>query len=116
MPDVTVKRLDELEHVPPAFFRARQGVEASAFGINILKLPPGWEDYPHHDHAEQGQEEVYVVVEGSGKLVVEGEEFDLEPIAVARVGPNTKRKWLPGDEGLTLVAIGGIPGGVYAPR
>lgn len=117
MADVTVKKLDELAFFEPAFYQAgKKGLEATAFGINILKLPPGWEDYPHHDHAEQGQEEVYVVVEGSGKLVVGDEEWELEPIALARVGPTTKRKWIPGDQGLTLVAVGGIPGGVYEPR
>ncbi len=116
MADATVKKLDELEHFPPAFYRGGAGIGASAFGVNILKLPPGWEDYPDHDHAEQGQEEVYVAVEGSGRLVVEDAEYDVEPITIARVGANTKRKWIPGEGGLTLVAIGGVPGGVYQPR
>jgi mannose-6-phosphate isomerase-like protein (cupin superfamily) len=114
--DLSVKRLEELEFFPPAFYRAGAAVGASAFGINVLDLPAGWEDYPHHDHAEPRQEEVYVVVKGSGKLVVEGEEFDVEPITVARVGPETKRRWIPGENGLTLVAVGGVPGGVYQPR
>jgi hypothetical protein len=34
---------------------------------------------------------------------------------LARVGPIQKRKIIPGDEGVTLLALGGTPGKAYEP-
>ena len=113
MPDVTVKRFDELESHAGQFLYAGKGLGVSAFGMNVERLPPNWADYPHHDHSEQGEEEVYVVLEGSATLEADGETWELEPGTLARVGPDQKRKLVPGDEGVTLLALGGTPGKAY---
>jgi uncharacterized cupin superfamily protein len=115
MADVTVKSFDELESPSGQFLYAGKGLGVTAFGINIEKLPSGWDEYPDHDHAEEGQEEVYVVIEGSATLTADGESWDLEPGTIARVGPEQKRKIVPGDWGVTLVAIGAAPGTGYKP-
>jgi uncharacterized cupin superfamily protein len=44
---------------------AELGVES--FGMQVLDLPPDFREYPEHDHADDGQEEVYVVLRGSGQ-------------------------------------------------
>ena len=49
------------------------------FKVNRLELPPGGEG-PEHDHATNGEEEVYAVVGGSGTLLVDGEEVALRPV------------------------------------
>jgi gentisate 1,2-dioxygenase len=116
MPDVTVKRLDELESYAGQFLYAGKGLGVTAWGMNVERLPPGWTDYPHHDHAEEGQEEVYVVLKGSATLEADGESWQLEPGTLARVGPEQKRKIVPGADGVTLLAIGGTPGRPYEPR
>jgi oxalate decarboxylase/phosphoglucose isomerase-like protein (cupin superfamily) len=37
--------------------------------MQVLDLPPNLsEGYPEHDHAETGQEEVYAVLRGSGRM------------------------------------------------
>lgn len=43
-------------------------------------------------------------------LQASGESWELEPGKLACVGPAQKRKLVPGDEGVTLLAIGGTPG------
>lgn len=116
MADVTVKSFDDLDSHGGQFLYARKGLGVTSFGLNVEKLPAGWDGYPEHDHAEDGQEEVYVVIEGSATLELGGETFDLEPGTMARVGPEEKRKIVPGDEGVTLIAIGGTPGRAYEPR
>lgn len=44
-------------------------------GFGIMEVPPNGV-FPEHTHPER--EEVYYVLSGSGKIVVEGEEVDVE--------------------------------------
>jgi uncharacterized cupin superfamily protein len=115
MADVTVKRFSELESYnnEGRFLRASRGLGVSAWGMNILELPPNWPDYPEHDEASDGQEEVYMVLKGSAKLEAGGQAWTLEPGMMARVGPTEKRKLTPGASGATVLALGGTPGKPY---
>jgi uncharacterized cupin superfamily protein len=107
---VVVKRLGELETaMGGGFGLVGKTLGVSAFGINVLRLPPGYEDYPEHDEAASGQDEVYVVVRGTARLLADGAEHELSPLAFAHVPAGTKRKWLGGPEGATIVAVGGVP-------
>jgi len=123
MADVTVKKFDDLEsYQGPAgrpsggFLYAGKGLGVTAWGMNALRLPPSWPDYPDHDHKSDGQEEVYVVLEGSATLEAGGETWDLRPGTLARVGAGQKRKIRPGSKGATILALGGTPGKAYEPR
>ena len=118
MSDVTIKRFDDLESYKGEgrFRYAAKSLGVSSWGMNILHLPPQWSDHPDHDHQKDGQEEVYVVLDGSAKLLAGNETFNLEPGLLARVGPNLKRKIVPGPNGVTLLALGGTPGKAYTPR
>lgn len=118
MPDVTVKTIDELQSWEGGgqFRYAGKDLGVTAWGMNVEVLPPGWEEYPEHDHAEDGQEEVYVVLEGSATLHAGDEVWTLAPGILARVGPQQKRRIEPGDAGVTLLALGGTPGEAYEPR
>lgn len=113
MGGVIVKRLGELEtSMGGGFGHVGKGLGVSAFGINALRLPPDYDGYPEHDEAESRQDEVYVVVKGSARLVADGEEHELTPLSFAHVPCGVKRKWLAGPEGVTIVAVGGVPGAV----
>lgn len=121
--DITVMRIEDVEPyrgpnaLPRIEFRALgRELGITAWGMNVLKLAPGATKYPEHAHAEDGQEEVYVVLEGSATLQSDGEEWRLERGMVARVGPAAKRKWLPGESGVTILAVGATPGKAYVPR
>lgn len=123
MSDVTAKRIEELEFyegprtVPGIRFRyAGRSLGISAWGMNVLEIEAGSTRYPEHDHAKDGQEEVYVVLRGSATLQAGGDRFTLEPGVLVRVGPSQKRKILPGPDGVTLLALGSTPGKAYEPR
>lgn len=110
----TVKKIDDMEAIYlGAFKRARAELGVESFGIQIIDMPPNFGDYPEHDHAEDGQEEVYLALRGGGELEVEGERCPLDPDHMVRVGSGIKRKVLPGAEGIRLLIIGGVPGGSY---
>jgi mannose-6-phosphate isomerase-like protein (cupin superfamily) len=112
--DYTVKRIDDMEAVfGGGFKRARAELGVSSFGMQVLDFPPNADQYPEHDHAEEGQEEVYVVMGGRGEIAIDGERFDLEPGVAVRVGPAARRKITTGGDRLRLLALGGYPGKPY---
>jgi mannose-6-phosphate isomerase-like protein (cupin superfamily) len=116
MADVTVKHIDELDSYDGKgnFLFARKGLDVTSFGMNVERWPAGYADYPDHDHSKDGQEEVYFVFEGSATLHAGDESFELGPGTFARVGPGQKRKLVPGNSGVTLLALGGRPGAFEA--
>ena len=112
MSDVTVKHVDELESAGGngRFFLARKGLGVTSFGMNFERFPAGFADYPEHDHSKDGQEEVYVVFGGRATLHAGDEAFELTPGTFARVGPGQTRKVIPGDDGVEMLVLGGVPG------
>ena len=114
MADYTVKQVDEMEAVfGGAFKRARAELGVESFGMQVIDMPPNIDQYPEHDHAHDGQEEVYVALRGSGEMEIEGERVPLVPDAFVRVGPNAKRKVVTGEESLRLLVLGGVPAKPY---
>ena len=118
MTDVTVKHMDELDSHGGngRFLFARKGLGVTSFGMNVERFPAGFADYPDHDHEKDGQEEVYFVFAGSATLHADDETFELKPGTFARVGPGQKRKLVPGDDGVELLAIGCRPGTGFEPK
>ena len=116
MPDVTVKRLEDFEANHDFFFRVRYGLGVTSFGMQVEKIPPHFDGAPtEHDHAADGQEEVYTPIQGTATLVVAGEEHVLAPGTFARVGPGERRRVVTGEEGVVLLCLGGTPGRAYVP-
>jgi mannose-6-phosphate isomerase-like protein (cupin superfamily) len=114
MADYTTKRINEMEaSFGGGFVKVRAELGVTAFGMQVIRMPPDYQDYPEHDHGEDGQEEVYVALEGSGWIDIEGERVDLSRDSFVRVAPGTTRKVFPGPEGLTMLVIGGRPGTAY---
>jgi len=72
----------------------------TAFGMQVIQLPPDFEGYPEHDHSDSGQEEVFLAIGGSGWIDVEGERVDLDGDTFVRVGPAVRRKVYSGPQGL----------------
>jgi len=94
------------------FVRRELGV--GAFGINWFELPPGAEGH-EHDESASGQEEVSVVIRGSGIWRVDGEEVPVTVGSFIRFDPETTRCPVAGPEGITFVSVGARPGS-YEPR
>ena len=113
MSDYTAKRIDEMEpFYQGLFLKARDELGVQSFGMAVVELSGGREErYPMHAHEDEGQEEVYVVLRGTGTMELEdGSTVPLDPETIVRVGPATKRRLVPGDGGMRLLALGGVPG------
>ena len=132
MADLTHVRIGEVDAIEGVLdgikmYRVAAGLGVSSFGISIVDLDPGADEYPEHDHSEEGiggrmfakrpqqlgQEEVYVALRGSGTLEADGEEHPIDPEHIVRVGPAVKRKIVAGPDGLRLLALGATPGEAY---
>jgi mannose-6-phosphate isomerase-like protein (cupin superfamily) len=82
-------------------------------GLSYQRLPPGYR-FPY-GHTHRTQEEVYVVVRGSGRMKVDNELIELREWDAVRVPPGTWRGYEAGPEGLELLVIG-APSLGDAPR
>jgi mannose-6-phosphate isomerase-like protein (cupin superfamily) len=111
----SIVNVDELEPSGPGgavrFVRRALGVEA--FGINWFELSSGASGR-EHDESATGQEEVSVVVAGSGTWTVDGEDVPVRAGSCIRFDPGSTRCPTAGPEGLTFVSVGVRPGGYEA--
>ena len=88
MADYTVKRIDEMEGAyGGAFKRVRAELGVTSFGMAIIDMPPNFEHYPTHDHARDGQEEVFLALRGGGEIEIAGERHALDSEHAVRVPP-----------------------------
>ena len=94
------------------FVRRELGVQA--FGINWFEIPPGAEGREHDESGTQ-QEEVNVIIRGSGVYRIEGEEVPVHAGTFMRFDPGTTRVPVAGPEGMTMIAVGARRGS-YEPR
>lgn len=117
MSDMTVKKVDELacyegEHMVPGikFRYAGEGLGVKSLGMNVLEMEPNVDRYPEHNHAKDGEEEVYILLQGSATLKAGDEEWQLEPGMLVRAGASATRKFVAGPQGAVLVALSNVPG------
>ena len=110
MPNWTKKNLDDLPDVSPpdagvAWRFAREALESLELGVSRFTYEPSGRMPWAHRH--RVQEEVYVVVGGSGRAMLDGEVVDLSAWDVLRVAPAVVRSFEAGPEGLDVICIGG---------
>ena len=84
------------------FPRVQLGCEHT--GISLQRLKP--DQRLPFGHTHKTDEEIYVVLSGSGTVLVGGETRDLAPMDALRVPPDTMRAFAAGPEGLELIAFG----------
>jgi mannose-6-phosphate isomerase-like protein (cupin superfamily) len=90
------------------FRKVRAPLGVTAFGVNAIVYPPGYEGFLHY-HDEQ--DELYFVHSGSARFEVDGEERVLGPGGLCHVTSTTPRKVSNvGEDDLVLLVVGGKGG------
>src|SRR4051794_19991036 len=90
---------------PDLEFRlATDALELEQSGLSFQRVPPGYR-FPY-GHTHKTQEEVYVVVRGSGRMKLDDEIVELREWDAVRVPPGTWRGYEAGPEGLEILVIG----------
>jgi quercetin dioxygenase-like cupin family protein len=83
----------------------RGPVGARDIGVSLFRYAPNVRSPMGHKHREQ--EEAYLVVAGSGQILLDGEVSDLRQWDLVRVSPEVVRAFASGPDGLEVVAVGG---------
>jgi quercetin dioxygenase-like cupin family protein len=104
---VTLLHCEDLER-SGNWLLARRSLGLSAFGMNLIEIPPG-EQIPEHDETDRDQEEVFVFLSGSPPLLVDGEPHDAPAGTLARLDPEPRRTVVNHGEEPALVLIASAP-------
>ena len=83
----------------------RKHLDSRDLGVSLFRYVPNLRSPMAHSHREQ--EEAYVVVAGSGHVLLDDETHELRQWDVVRVAPEVVRAFEAGPEGLDIVAVGG---------
>lgn len=90
---------------PDLEFRlATEALELQRSGLSYQRIPPGYRFPYGHTHAKQ--EEVYVVVRGSGRMKLDDDIVELVELDAVRVPPGTWRGYEAGPDGLEIIVMG----------
>ncbi len=115
MGDPMVIHIDEIEGGHGGVFKpVGRTLGVTAFGINVEQYPQGHDQYPEHDHAKDGQEEVYYVISGQATLTIDGEDHIMPAGSIACVPPGHSRRFTTPNQGVQFLAIGGTPGAPFS--
>jgi quercetin dioxygenase-like cupin family protein len=68
----------------------RRSLGCGSFGINLVEISPA-EQIPEHDETDRDQEEIFFVVSGSPRLVIDGREHPAPAGTFARIDPDRRR-------------------------
>ena len=113
--DYDTASTDEIDSVVPEEFGGmwffRESLDCDTLGMTLLELEPGGKGKPH-DHAEDGQEEVYLVVDGELTVEISGEDDDTDVVTLSsgeaiRVGAETWRALSNDGDKRVRVAVAG---------
>jgi len=115
----TIKHRDEFESMEGsgnATWRlARKSLGTSAFGFNLVEIGPGGQ-IPEHDHSDSDEVEVYAILEGEGKVRLNGEDHPAPAGTFASIDPQVSRTIVnDSDAPLTALLIGVPRESGYAP-
>ncbi len=73
-------------------------------GVAYHRLKPGRRQPFGHVHDEA--DEVYIVLDGSGRVRIEDETVELAPLDAVRVAPRARRRFEAGPDGMAFIAVG----------
>ncbi|WP_251331097.1 cupin domain-containing protein [Haloplanus pelagicus] len=87
----TLVGYEDVDPVGGGLHLLRDALDCTNLGVSVLDVESGWSGKAH-DHADDGQEEVYVLVEGAATATVDGETVSMSAGDALRVGPDATRR------------------------
>ena len=95
----------DVEPRAPGMYFLREALDCAGLGVTVVEADADW-DGMEHDHAEDGQEEVYLLLEGEATMDVEGESVALAAGDAVRVDPESSRTLSFEADGSRMVVAG----------
>ena len=97
----------DVDPVAESMYFLREELDCESLGITVLECEPGWNG-KEHDHAEEGQEEVYLLLDGEAIITVEDEPVEMETGDALRIAPDATRR-IENGEGASRIVLVGAP-------
>lgn len=95
----------DVEPSVPGMHFLRDALDCENLGITVVEADDGW-DGMEHDHADDGQEEVYLLLAGEATLDVEEDTIELTAGDAVRVDPDNSRHLAFIDDDSRMVIVG----------
>jgi mannose-6-phosphate isomerase-like protein (cupin superfamily) len=83
---------------------ANDDLGAEQTGVTYHRFKAGMRQGIGHRHDQA--EEIYVVLAGAGRIKLDDEIFEIEPLDAIRVSPRVTRSFEAGPQGLDVLAVG----------
>ena len=114
-----VARIDEIPTAPNdvdglQWHPVRHHLGITAFGVQVMDLPPDYTTQSH-DEAGSGQQELYVGLRGTGWVLTDEQRLPAGEGTLVRIDAGVGRRLASGPDGVRILCVGGVPGGVYEP-
>jgi len=94
----------------------RDHLGIGCFGVNaFLGAQPGDRVVELHDESGGGHEELYVVVRGAARFVLDGAEHPVPAGSVVLVAPGTTREAFATEPDTAVLVVGAAPGTPFTP-
>jgi uncharacterized cupin superfamily protein len=104
------------EGYPARWHSVREHFGIEAFGVNACHGGAGEElVVPHDEVSFGGQEELYAVVQGRARFVLDDEEVELGVGGLIYIPPQVQRQGIALETPTTLLMIGGVAGKPFQP-
>ena len=103
---VNLKEIDDSAGANAANVEAhfgRKHLSSEHLGVSHFRYAPGF--HPTNGHSHREQEEIYVVVGGSGRIKLNDEIVELRQWDAVRVAPATVRALAGGPDGIEFIAV-----------
>ena len=108
----TIKNLRDVEDMAPRFGFdevqearfPREDLESQSVGLAFHRVKPGCRQAFAHRH--QQAEEIYVVLSGRGRVKLDDDVRDVEPMDAIRISPEHARAFEAGPDGIELLVFG----------
>ena len=112
---VATMAIDDLPSLYDGLIKlARSGMGVTAFGVQVMDLPPDYTTQSH-DEADSGQQELYVGLRGAGWVLTDEQRLPIGEGMLIRIDAGVGRRLSSGPDGVRILCVGGVPGGVYQP-
>jgi mannose-6-phosphate isomerase-like protein (cupin superfamily) len=110
--DYAIKNLREVEDLAPKFGFSevqearfpREDLAAETIGLALNFVKPGRRQAFAHRHDEA--EEIYVVLSGTGRVMLDEDIHEIKPLDAIRIAPAVLRAFEADGDGLELLAFG----------
>ncbi|WP_122090711.1 cupin domain-containing protein [Halalkalicoccus subterraneus] len=95
----------DVDPIAESLYFLREPLDCENLGVSVLECEPGWTG-KEHDHADEGEEEVYLLVDGEATVEIEGDSVEMAEGDAVRIPAEATRRIENGETESRFVLVG----------